>query len=128
MFMLENIYIGEEFLPILKKNIFNNIIKEKVGTGLSLGADEQYQIPNFPENKKIIYATLFLETSGNASVGADNFIIPGTGYNYLTNSSDFTGNFKGIYAQISADGLIRTSTYRHGGVNVIGYRIKYLDY
>jgi hypothetical protein len=101
--------------------------KEKANASLSLGAGDTYQIPDFPELKKILFMEIFLYTAGNPSIGSGNFIYPGSGYNYLVASSDLTGTYKGVYVSITNTGLIAVSSYRHGGVNVKGYRIIYLD-
>ncbi|MDD4794989.1 MAG: hypothetical protein PHG03_00285 [Bacilli bacterium] len=119
--------LGEEFKDFLKSEILGSSIKSITEKGLSIGSNGSYQIPSFPNMNKILYMELFLYTEGHPTTGSGNFIYPGSGYNYLVASSNLTGTFKGIYAQVSSEGLIFVSNYRHGGVNVIGYRIVYLD-
>lgn len=119
--------IGDEFKNLIKEEVLSGLIKQIIDINLSIGAGETYQIPDFPSTSKILFMEIFLQSSGNSSKGSGNFIIPGSGFNYLVASSNLTDTYKGVYVSVSNTGLITVSSYRHGGVNVKGYRIVYLD-
>lgn len=122
-------YLNEE-IKIKKNQIadLGGLVKIITKTGLSVGSGETYQITDAPNMSRVLYMSVMLRSSGNSSTGSENFFIPNTGYSYLTGtSSGGSSSYGGVYVDVDNNWLLQVSDYRHRGVDVVGYRIYYLD-
>lgn len=103
--------------------MLNNLITYKEITGISLKGTDTYQL-DLP--KQTIFVEVFLYGYGTECSGG-NFIVPGGGFAYLTNTDIHSGDYNGVYVVVNYNGLVSISNYRHCGADVTGFRIWYLN-
>lgn len=121
--------IDSERLNHIEDGIYRNSLNIE-GLKISYQSVTDLNIQGGESNKlslpsKTIFVEPLVKSSGYEYSGGQ-FLTPGEEYTYLTNN-DTEGQYRGMWVNCSAEGLVTVSTYKHCSAIVKGFRICYLS-